>query len=52
MSDNLAARSIAGGRRAGLAPSVGTGLGGLVHVAAVTHSRANRLRAELELSSM
>ncbi len=30
----VAARSLAGGRRDGLASSVGTGLGGLVHVAA------------------
>jgi len=45
----IAARTIAGGRRAGFASSVGTGLGALVHVAAVTIGMSTVLLASAEL---
>jgi threonine/homoserine/homoserine lactone efflux protein len=45
----IAARTIAGGRREGFASSVGTGLGGLVHVAAVTIGMSAVMMASSEV---
>jgi threonine/homoserine/homoserine lactone efflux protein len=45
----IAARTMAGGRRAGFASSVGTGLGGLVHVAAVTIGMSAAMLASAEI---